>query len=80
MSSTVATPKFPCATYEVQDLAICAALDYEELRQLNAIATHVSLHSGQAVFFEDDKDDFLFYVVEGAVRCPSSKFSGQTAA
>jgi CRP/FNR family transcriptional regulator len=68
MISTAASLKFPCATCEVRDTAICAALDYEELRQLNAIATSVSLHANQTVFFEDDKDAFLFNIVEGAVR------------
>jgi len=68
MSSTAASPRFPCATCEVRDKAICAALDYEELRQLNAIATSVSLPADKTVFYEGDKDTFLFNVVQGAVR------------
>jgi len=68
MSPTAASHKFPCATCEVRDKAICAALKNEELSQLNAISTAVELSAGQAVFYEGDQDRFLFNVVAGAVR------------
>ena len=68
MSATAASLKFPCATCQVRDKAICAALDSEELRHLNAISTAVELSAGQVVFFEGDQDRFLFNVVTGAVR------------
>jgi CRP/FNR family transcriptional regulator len=68
MSATAASPEFPCKTCEVRDKAICAALDNEELREMNAIATSVRLHANQTAFYEGDEDTFLFNVVEGAVR------------
>ena len=68
MKSTAAASDFPCETCAVRDKAICAALDDEELRHLEAISTAVSLHAGQAIFREGDENTFLFNVVTGAVR------------
>jgi CRP/FNR family transcriptional regulator len=68
MNVTAASPRFPCESCQVRDEAICAALDDAELRELNAISTAVTLHHGQAVFYEGDRDTFLFNVTAGAVR------------
>lgn len=68
MRPTAACPSFPCAKCEVRDKAICAALQNDELRQLYAISTAVDVSAGQAIFFEGDRDRFLFNVVTGAVR------------
>lgn len=68
MATTAASPKHPCETCQVRDQTICAALDPAELRELNAIATAVKLRTGQAVFYEGDKDTYLFNVTSGVVR------------
>ncbi len=68
MNPTAAALDFPCKTCDVRDKAICSALDDDELRQLNAISTAVSLQPNQTVFLEGDKNTFLFNVVTGAVR------------
>jgi len=52
----------------VRDTAICAALDDEELRQLNAIVTSVKLGPGATVFHEGDDSTYLFNVVSGSLR------------
>ncbi len=65
---TAASRQFPCASCEVRDAAICAALDDDELRDLNAISTLVDLEDKETIFHEGDEDTFLFNVVDGAVR------------
>lgn len=68
MSGTAASPHFPCETCEVRDKTICAALNDDELRQLNAIATAVKVRARGTVFYEGDDSTYLFNVVTGAVR------------
>ena len=68
MSRTSASTIFPCETCEVRDKAICAALNDDELRQLNAIATAVKVRTGGTVFYEGDDSTYLFNVVTGALR------------
>ena len=68
MADTAASPQFPCQTCEVRDKAICAALDDDELRELSAIATAVTLEAGGSAFFEGDRSTYLFNVVTGALR------------
>jgi len=68
MTSTAASPKYPCQTCQVRDRTICAALDDVELRELNAVATAVRLRAGQVVFYEGDPDTYLFNVTTGVVR------------
>ena len=68
MTGTAASPHFPCETCEVRDKAICAALNDDELRQLNSIATAVNLPARGTVFYEGDDSTYLFNVVTGAVR------------
>ncbi len=68
MAKTAASPHFPCATCQVRDKAVCAALDDEQLRELSSISTSVQLDAGGTVFFEGDDATFLFNVVSGAVR------------
>jgi CRP/FNR family transcriptional regulator len=68
MPSTAASPSFPCETCEVRDQTICAALDDVELRKLNAIATSVTLGLSDTIFYEGDRDTYLFNVTTGAVR------------
>jgi CRP/FNR family transcriptional regulator len=68
MSDTAASPKFPCQTCEVRDKAICAALDDDELRALNRVATAVKLDARRTVIHEEDDSTYLFNVVIGALR------------
>jgi CRP/FNR family transcriptional regulator len=68
MPSTAASRSFPCATCEVRDQTICAALGEAELRELNAIATSLTVEPAQAIFYEGDRDAYLFNVTAGAVR------------
>lgn len=68
MYSTAASPHFPCESCEVRDKAICAALNDQELRELNTITTAVALPAKRTVFCEGDESTYLFNLVSGAVR------------
>jgi CRP/FNR family transcriptional regulator len=68
MKDTPSSSHFPCQSCEVRDTAICAALDDEELRQLNTIVTSVKVEAGTTVFHEGDDSTYLFNLVSGALR------------
>ena len=77
MVDSAASPDFPCQSCEVRDKAICAALADSELRELNRIATAVSVEAGETVFYEGDESTYLFNIVSGSVRLSKSLPDGR---
>jgi CRP/FNR family transcriptional regulator, anaerobic regulatory protein len=58
----------PCADCEVRSLALCGALELEELGPLRALTSEVVAEPGQTVIYEDDPARHLFIVKEGVAR------------
>jgi CRP/FNR family transcriptional regulator len=57
-----------CQKCEVRQLAICAALEDEDLHRLDAIVTHIQLDAGETLFYETDEAGHLFTVATGTLR------------
>jgi CRP/FNR family transcriptional regulator len=57
-----------CQTCEVRKLAICAALEDEDLHRLDAIVTHIHLDIGETLFYEGDEAGHVFTVASGTLR------------
>lgn len=58
----------PCAACEVRELAVCGALEPDELRRLSDIMTRVELEPQRTIFYEGDPADYLFNVTQGTIR------------
>ncbi len=51
-----------CQKCEVRQLAICAALEDEDLHRFDAIVTHIHLDAGETLFSETDEAGLVFTV------------------
>jgi len=58
----------PCGSCPVRTLAVCAALEPEELRRLAEISQLQSVEAGQTIFGEDDPADSLYNVTTGTAK------------
>jgi CRP/FNR family transcriptional regulator len=58
----------PCGSCSVRTLAICAALEPEELRRLAEISQAQKVEAGQAIFGEDEPAENLYNVTSGTVK------------
>lgn len=61
-------PSERCANCKVRLHSICAALEPEELRELDALAHPASFKSKQTLFLEGDDAANTYNITEGAVR------------
>lgn len=61
-------PHHRCDTCDVRHKAMCAAVDYENTDQLQAIVSHRDYAPGQVIFEEGDSADFVFNISAGEVR------------
>ena len=57
-----------CQKCEVRQLAICAALEDEDLHRLDAIVTHIHMDAGETLFYETDEAGHVFTVASGTLR------------
>jgi len=57
-----------CRSCEVRQLAICAALEDEDLHRLDAIVTHIHVDIGETLFYEGDEAGHVFTVASGTLR------------
>ena len=57
-----------CQKCEVRQLAICAALEDEDLHRLDAIVTHIYMDAGETLFYETDEAGHVFTVASGTLR------------
>lgn len=69
--------EIPCHRCQVRNRAICAALQDDQLVDLNAISEHVHLDREQTVFFEGDNADHLYNIIQGHVRVYKSLADGR---
>jgi len=58
----------PCAECEVRGLALCGALEPDELGPLTALTSEVIVQPMETVIYEDDPAKHLFIVKEGVAR------------
>jgi CRP/FNR family transcriptional regulator len=77
MSQSAASFEIPCQKCQVRNRAICAALEDDQLRDLNAISTQVTLEAGRMIFMEGDEASFLFNIISGHVRVSKSLPDGR---
>ncbi|MEP4380032.1 MAG: cyclic nucleotide-binding domain-containing protein [Alphaproteobacteria bacterium] len=61
-------PHHKCETCDVRHKAMCAAVDYENTDQLQAIVSHRDYSPGQVIFEEGDPADYVFNISGGEVR------------
>jgi len=62
------TTLMPCAACDVRDMAICSVLQGREVDRLAQIVSRIPLADGQSIFQEGDEADFVYNILEGAVR------------
>ena len=58
----------PCAACPIRDLAVCSALDDDELERLNAIRLPVQLPHGAAAFDEGITADYVYNLTAGFMK------------
>lgn len=58
----------PCAACDVRDMAICSVLQGREVDRLAQIVSRIPLADGQSIFQEGDEADYVYNILEGAVR------------
>lgn len=67
-----------CARCAIRRVAICAALDDRELRDLEAIMSRRRIAPGQSLVIEGDEGDYAFNIVSGGVKLYKSLADGRT--
>ncbi len=77
MADIAAHIDIPCQRCKVRNRAICAALEDDQLVDLNAISEHITLERERTVFFESDPADYLFNIIDGHVRIHKSLADGR---
>ncbi len=77
MAETATHIDIPCQRCKVRNRAICAALDDEQIVDLNAISEHITLERERTVFFESDPADYLYNIIDGNVRIHKSLADGR---
>jgi CRP/FNR family transcriptional regulator len=58
----------PCAACGIREIAVCGALQSDELRALTEILDGIVVNSGDVIFYEGDPARHVFNVAAGAVR------------
>jgi CRP/FNR family transcriptional regulator len=58
----------PCAACPIRDLALCSALDDDELRLLNDISMDVQLPPGAAAYDEGEQADYVYNLTAGFMK------------
>jgi CRP/FNR family transcriptional regulator, anaerobic regulatory protein len=66
-----------CDTCVVRNRAICAALDAEELKALNAIGRRRNLAAGESLIWEGEDSVLVANVVEGVLKLSSGTEDGR---
>jgi len=57
-----------CADCRVRDLSICSYLEGPEISQFSDILQHVELSNGESLFDEGEPSDYVFSIIDGAVK------------
>jgi CRP/FNR family transcriptional regulator len=57
-----------CAACPVRHLAVCSALDGEEMTKLNALLTPVELNRGEPLLDEGEPADYVFNITAGTLK------------
>ncbi len=57
-----------CEACGIRDMALCSALDDDELEALEAVVVHTSLEAGKTLFYEGDEARHVFNVSSGGIR------------
>lgn len=63
-----AKPTVECASCRVRALSLCAALDPDELVELDRLSTSVAVGAKETLFEQDQPSDAVYNVTAGAVR------------
>jgi CRP/FNR family transcriptional regulator, anaerobic regulatory protein len=58
----------PCTECEIRRLAVCAALDKADLRELAHFGRHVHFGAGETVFSQEEMTTSFYNLVEGVMR------------
>ncbi|MBT5415601.1 MAG: helix-turn-helix domain-containing protein [Rhodospirillaceae bacterium] len=58
----------PCAACPIREIAVCGALQSDELGALAEILDGIAVEAGSAIFYEGDPARHVFNVTTGAVR------------
>lgn len=66
-----------CDTCLVRNRAICASLDSEEIRALNAIGRRTTLRPGEALLWEGDDSVLVANVIEGVLSLSTGTEDGR---
>lgn len=66
-----------CAHCGIRQIAVCAALDDRELRDLESIMTHRRLDAGQSLVIEEEAGNHAFNVISGVVKLYKSMADGR---
>lgn len=66
-----------CAGCPIRHVAICAALDDRELRDLEAIMSHRGLGPRQSLVLEGDPADYAYNVISGGLKISKSLADGR---
>jgi CRP/FNR family transcriptional regulator len=67
-SSRVARTPRTCRECDVRHRALCAAVEFVRLGELEQIVSHRFFHSNQTIFEEGDPADYAYNVAQGHVR------------
>ncbi len=66
-----------CDTCQVRNRAICAALDSEEIKALNAIGRRRKLEAGESLIWEGDDSLLVANVVDGVLKLSTGTEDGR---
>jgi len=58
----------PCAECAIRQLAVCAALDKADLRELAHLGRHVHFAAGATIFAQEEMATSFYNLVEGVIR------------
>ena len=67
-----------CLDRSIRRLAFCAALDDDQILEIERIARHKSVDPGQCFAMEGDRGDFAYNVISGMVKLYKSLPDGRT--
>lgn len=66
-----------CDTCVVRNRAICASLDGDELKALNAIGRHRTLEPGRSLMWEGDDSVLVANVIDGVLKLSTGTEDGR---
>lgn len=64
----VKTGTSPCAACAVRRLAVCSALEEDDLGELDAILHHADLSAGQSLFDEGEPANYVYNLTSGCLK------------